>query len=126
MWSPRDLHVQAAFSRGGRDRTAGRDHGPTQEMRGGAGRARSTPRRASIAGCAYKLQAADPMNQGPPLTGLRSEEARARLAEVGPNEPTHVRTRGVIAEVASLLANPLVLILLVAGVLSAFLGQIVD
>lgn len=66
------------------------------------------------------------MDQATALPGLRSAEAEARLAEVGANEPAPRKTRSTLAEVATLLANPLVVILLVAGVVSAFLGQIAD
>ena len=59
------------------------------------------------------------------MNGLSSSEAQAKLDEVGPNEPVARVERGRLAELASLFANPLVTILLVASIASAFLGEIV-
>jgi len=42
--------------------------------------------------------------------GLSGEEARRRLAEVGPNEPVGRRRGAALVEVLALLANPLVVI----------------
>ena len=58
--------------------------------------------------------------------GLTSEEARRRLAAYGPNEPVHRRRLSAIAQLVRLFGNPLVVILLVASVISASLGQRVD
>ncbi len=57
-------------------------------------------------------------------TGLSSAEAARRLLDVGPNEPPagHVGSRAVELLCAS--ANPLTVILLVAGGASAFLGNV--
>src|SRR5262249_54970287 len=55
-----------------------------------------------------------------------SEEAGARLAEAGPNEPSPTRNAGSAVQVLRLFANPLVLILLIASGVSAFLGEIVS
>jgi len=58
--------------------------------------------------------------------GLTSEEARNRLAVTGPNEPAVVQRAGTIKAIFFLLANPLVLILLIAAVVSAFVGEVVS
>ena len=58
--------------------------------------------------------------------GLSSSEAASRLAAVGPNETMTARRRSMAAEVGLLLANPLVLVLLVASAVTAFLGEIVN
>src|SRR5437763_8599858 len=55
--------------------------------------------------------------------GLTAIEAKTRLAEVGPNEPAAVRSVHGILQVITLLGNPLVLILLLASIVSAFLGE---
>jgi len=55
--------------------------------------------------------------------GLSGEEARRRLAEVGPNEPVGRRRGAALVEVVALLANPLVVILLIASIVSAALGD---
>ena len=58
--------------------------------------------------------------------GLTTAEARRRLAEVGPNEPARApRTAGLV-QILLLLANPLVIILLVASAASAILGERVN
>lgn len=59
-------------------------------------------------------------------TGLSSEEARLRLERFGPNDPAASKGRSRVLEVLLLFANPLVAILLIAAVASAFLGQVVD
>jgi Mg2+-importing ATPase len=58
--------------------------------------------------------------------GLTSEAAARRLAEVGPNDPVRVPRTHAFAELARACANWLVVILLVASVASASLGQEVD
>ena len=60
------------------------------------------------------------------MPGLTSEEAAARLAQVGPNDPAPRRRSPAVAELLRLFLNPLVLILLIAAVVSAFLGEGVD
>src|SRR5437762_9547481 len=58
--------------------------------------------------------------------GLTADEARRRLGEVGPNEPTRApRTAGLV-QILLLLANPLVVILLIASLASALLGERVN
>lgn len=58
--------------------------------------------------------------------GLTAAEATRRLHDGGPNELGKRRWRTRAAEVARAVANPLVLILLVAGVASAFVGETSD
>jgi Mg2+-importing ATPase len=57
------------------------------------------------------------------LKGLTTDEAQRRLAEVGPNEPAQHRRGTVLKELLYFLANPLVVILLVASLVSAVLGE---
>jgi Mg2+-importing ATPase len=57
------------------------------------------------------------------LTGL---EAARRFAVYGPNEAAPVRRFSAVVQLFHLLANPLVIILLVASAISASLGQRVD
>jgi len=59
-------------------------------------------------------------------TGLTSAEATRRLNDCGPNEPVSVRRFSALVELVHLFANPLVIILLVASVISASLGQRTD
>jgi P-type Mg2+ transporter len=59
-------------------------------------------------------------------SGLTSAEAAARLARFGPNEVETGRRFRVLREGLGFLANPLVLILLVAAVISGFLGEALD
>jgi Mg2+-importing ATPase len=60
------------------------------------------------------------------IDGLTSEQAVERLQRHGPNEPKPVQRTGPLRELIRFLANPLVLILLAASLVSAFLGQILD
>ncbi len=58
--------------------------------------------------------------------GLTTDEARRRFGEVGPNEPGRApRTAGFV-QILLLLANPLVIILLIASAASAVLGERVN
>jgi Mg2+-importing ATPase len=57
--------------------------------------------------------------------GLSQAEARRRLARYGPNDPSPPRHYSALGELIRLLLNPLVLILLVASVASALLGDLV-
>ncbi len=65
---------------------------------------------------------------GPSATGvgLTSQEAETRLAQYGPNDPTSTRRGAFAFELLHLFLNPLVIILLVASVISAFLGQKIE
>jgi magnesium-transporting ATPase (P-type) len=58
--------------------------------------------------------------------GLTSGEARRRLAEVGWNEPAGHRRDAALAELLGLLANPLVVILVLASRVPAALGDAVN
>jgi Mg2+-importing ATPase len=58
--------------------------------------------------------------------GLTSEEAQARLKQFGPNDPAPPKQHYAILDFLRLFLNPLTLILLVAAVISIFLGQAVD
>lgn len=60
------------------------------------------------------------------LHGLSSEEAAKRLTQYGPNNPTPVRRGTAVLELLGLFLNPLVVILLVAGLVSFLLGNRVD
>ena len=58
--------------------------------------------------------------------GLTADDARRRLGEFGPNEPARApRTAGLV-QILLLLANPLVIILLIASAASAILGERVN
>jgi P-type Mg2+ transporter len=57
------------------------------------------------------------------IAGLTSQEAEARLEQFGSNDPAPPRRRSVIVDLLRLFLNPLVMILLIAAVLSAFLGE---
>jgi Mg2+-importing ATPase len=58
--------------------------------------------------------------------GLSAEEAQARLAQFGPNEPTATAHYSPVADLLHMFMNPLTLILLFAAGASAFLGDAVD
>lgn len=58
--------------------------------------------------------------------GLTTQEARQRLEKYGPNEPTIVRRTAGIQQLLVFLANPLVIILLIASLISAVLGEVIN
>ncbi len=58
--------------------------------------------------------------------GLTTEEARKRLSKYGPNEPTTIRRGATLQQMLVFLANPLVLILLVASIITAILGEVLN
>ena len=58
--------------------------------------------------------------------GLTTEEAQQRLATIGPNEPTPVHRGALARQLLLFLANPLVLILLIASVVAGALGEVVN
>ena len=58
--------------------------------------------------------------------GLSSQDAQRRLLEIGPNEPVLERHNGNLSEIVRGLANPLVIILLIAGLVSAVVGELVN
>jgi P-type Mg2+ transporter len=61
-----------------------------------------------------------------PIAGLTVQEAAARLDRFGPNEPATTQHHSFLSDVLHVFMNPLVLILLIAAVVSAFLGDAVD
>ena len=60
------------------------------------------------------------------FVGLTSSEARERLTKFGPNDPTPVRRGALFQELLILFVNPLIVILLIAGIASGLLGQKAD
>jgi Mg2+-importing ATPase len=58
--------------------------------------------------------------------GLTSQEAAARLDQFGPNDPAPAKHHSAVLEFLRLFLHPLVLVLLVAAVSSAFLGDVTD
>jgi len=62
----------------------------------------------------------------PAIAGLSSGEAAERLDRYGPNEPAPAKSGAAITELLLLFLNPLVIILLVAGLASFFLGDAAD
>jgi P-type Mg2+ transporter len=58
--------------------------------------------------------------------GLTADEASRRLVQYGPNEPAPPRRAGPLLQFFGFCTNPLVLILLVASVASALVGEGVD
>ena len=60
------------------------------------------------------------------LAGLTAQEAEARLSKFGPNDPASNRRGAFAFELLHLFLNPLVIILLVASIISAFLGQKIE
>ncbi|HVB87232.1 MAG TPA: magnesium-translocating P-type ATPase [Candidatus Dormibacteraeota bacterium] len=62
----------------------------------------------------------------PPWPGLNSEQAAERLTQFGPNDPNPARRGALAIEILLLFLNPLVVILLVAALISAVLGQRID
>src|SRR5271157_1782600 len=60
------------------------------------------------------------------LNGLTSQEATARLGQFGPNDPAPPKHHSAVLDFLHLFLNPLVLILLIAALLSAFLGDATD
>ena len=63
---------------------------------------------------------------GTSADGLSSGEARWRREEYGFNELATRKLRSGLLEFVAVIANPLIVILLVAGAASAFLGDVVD
>jgi P-type Mg2+ transporter len=58
--------------------------------------------------------------------GLTAQEARLRLEKYGPNEPTIVHRTAGIRQLLVFFANPLVIILLIASIISAALGEVIN
>jgi len=61
-----------------------------------------------------------------PARGLEHEDAAARLSRYGPNRPTQHPGRSAPVRFLLQCAQPLVLVLIVAGTVTAFLGEWVD
>lgn len=59
-------------------------------------------------------------------TGLSEMDARARLAQNGPNRPSIISGKSPLIRFLTQFTQPLVLVLLVAGAITAFLGELVD
>jgi magnesium-transporting ATPase (P-type) len=59
-------------------------------------------------------------------TGLSSQEVQRRLAMYGPNELEDKQKRTGFIEILYHLRNPLVLILLIAGLVLGFVGETTD
>ncbi|MGZ4854806.1 MAG: magnesium-translocating P-type ATPase [Candidatus Angelobacter sp.] len=59
-------------------------------------------------------------------TGLTSQEAEERLKRFGPNDPAPASRHSMLAELLLLFVNPLGIILLIAAVISGFIGQLLD
>ena len=55
--------------------------------------------------------------------GLAEEEARKRLREYGPNEPSRKKRRTLLVQVLSKFLNPLVIVLLIIAGFSLFFGE---
>ena len=58
--------------------------------------------------------------------GLTQAEAKRRLAQYGTNEPSVAKRTAPVLEILILLANPLAIILLLASVISAALGEFIN
>ncbi len=63
---------------------------------------------------------------GSASSGISIEEARMRLKHYGPNELAKRESQTIFNRMAMKLKNPLIILLLVAGFLSAIVGQISD
>jgi Mg2+-importing ATPase len=60
------------------------------------------------------------------ITGLTAQDAEARLDQFGPNEPAAAQHHSILFDLLHGFMNPLVLILVIAAIASAFLGDKVD
>lgn len=58
--------------------------------------------------------------------GLTGEEARQRLAKYGPNDTTGIKHDSALVQFLRLFLNPLIIILIIASLVSAVLGDPVD
>ncbi|MBZ5493441.1 MAG: magnesium-translocating P-type ATPase [Acidobacteriia bacterium] len=58
--------------------------------------------------------------------GLTSQEAEERLKRFGANDPTPARRHSALTELLLLFVNPLGIILLIAAIISGFIGQLLD
>jgi len=60
------------------------------------------------------------------ITGLTPQEAAARLDQFGPNEPMTTQHHSFLSDFLHAFSNPLVLILVIAAIISGFMGEAVD
>jgi Mg2+-importing ATPase len=60
------------------------------------------------------------------ITGLTPQEAAERLDQFGPNEPAATQHHSLLSDLLHAFSNPLVLILVIAAIVSGFMGQVVD
>lgn len=60
------------------------------------------------------------------IKGLTTDEAATRLDQYGPNEPAAAQHHSLFSDLVHVFANPLVLILVIAAIASALLGDKVD
>lgn len=67
-----------------------------------------------------------PLEASAPAVGISAAEAARQLGEYGPNDPAPSRRRSGVVTLLLLFLNPLAIVLLIAAVFSAFLGQFVD
>jgi Mg2+-importing ATPase len=58
--------------------------------------------------------------------GLRAQEAAARLERFGPNEPAATQCHSFLSDLLHVFMNPLALILVIAAIVSGFLGDAVN
>jgi P-type Mg2+ transporter len=58
--------------------------------------------------------------------GLTSNQAQLRLSQFGPNEPAETKPHSFPSDLWHALTSPLVVILLIAAIISAFLGEKAD
>jgi P-type Mg2+ transporter len=87
------------------------------------------PEAVAIDGRVVVVHARRTMSDAPtPMTakGLTSAEAAALLDEHGLNEPAAQKTMSTAVEVGVLLGNPLVIILIVATIITAIVGEFVN
>jgi P-type Mg2+ transporter len=73
-----------------------------------------------------EITVAPPEKPVPEGLGLTTLEAKAQLAKFGPNEQAPPKRAAGLIQVLLLFANPLVIILLIASAVSAFVGEIVN
>ena len=59
------------------------------------------------------------------IIGLTAQEAAERLDRFGQNEPATTQHYSALSDLLHVFMNPLVLILVIAAIASAFLGQYV-
>jgi Mg2+-importing ATPase len=58
--------------------------------------------------------------------GLTTQEANERLEKYGPNEPTRAQRSAALQQLLVFVVNPLVAILLIASIVSAVLGEVIN